>query len=168
MDEIKSELQEDLAELEHEQWAHWTNYMLKKLEEDAGEEGLPLGCVPVILHWKKQCETHYSNLSEKEKDSDRKWAERVMERIIPFVEAKKIPFTKEQDQLQRLYSRLTGELIEGDYIGTARGEVNICLNVLFLNKAIIQILEKEHPNIAKEIRDKAYKQRAEAFGRLYY
>jgi hypothetical protein len=68
---------EGLAALEHEQWAHWTEYMIKKLEEDAGEEGLPLGCVPILFQWKKQIKTPYSKLSDKEKDSDRIWATKV-------------------------------------------------------------------------------------------
>jgi len=64
--------------LEHEQWAHWTKYMIKKLEKDAGPEGLLIGCVPTLQRWKKQIKTPYSKLSEKEKESDREWAKKVI------------------------------------------------------------------------------------------
>jgi hypothetical protein len=59
-------LREELAALEHEQWAHWTKYMLDNLTEEN------------IARWRKQIDTPYSELSEKEKDSDRVWADKVI------------------------------------------------------------------------------------------
>ncbi len=60
---------EKLANLEHKQWAHWTNYMLKNLTKEN------------IERWKKQIKQPYSKLSEKEKESDRKWARRVLQTL---------------------------------------------------------------------------------------
>lgn len=57
---------EQLAELEHDQWAHWTRYMLDNLTPQN------------IERWRRQCDTPYSELTEKEKDSDREWADRSM------------------------------------------------------------------------------------------
>jgi hypothetical protein len=57
---------EQLAELEHEQWAHWTRYMLDNLTEEN------------IARWRRQIDTPYEELSEKEKESDRKWARKVL------------------------------------------------------------------------------------------
>lgn len=59
-------LLEDLAALEHEQWAHWTRYMLDHL----GPEN--------IARWRRQIEAPYKSLSEREKESDRKWARKVL------------------------------------------------------------------------------------------
>lgn len=56
---------EELAELEHEQWAHWTRYMLDNLTDEN------------ISRWREQIETPYSQLTDKEKDSDRDWARRA-------------------------------------------------------------------------------------------
>jgi hypothetical protein len=57
---------ETLAALEHEQWAHWTSYMLDNL-------------TPVnIARWRKQAQTSYPDLTESEKESDRKWARIVL------------------------------------------------------------------------------------------
>lgn len=57
---------EALAALEHAQWAHWTKYMLDNLTPENVER------------WRKQVETPYAELSESEKDSDRKWAQKVI------------------------------------------------------------------------------------------
>jgi len=52
-------LKERLAAIIHEQWAHWTWYMLDNLTDEN------------IKRWRKQIDLPYSALSEKEKDSDR-------------------------------------------------------------------------------------------------
>jgi hypothetical protein len=59
-------LRERLAELEHEQWAHWTRYLLDHLTPDN------------VARWRRQCDTPYDWLSEAEKDKDREWADRVL------------------------------------------------------------------------------------------
>lgn len=64
---ISKSTREKLAALEHDQWAHWTRYMLNNLTTQN------------IEHWKKQIETPYSKLTEKEKNSDREWADKVIE-----------------------------------------------------------------------------------------
>ncbi len=56
------DLIEKLADLEHQQWAHWTRYMLDNLSPEN------------IERWRRQCDTPYGDLSEIEKESDRKWA----------------------------------------------------------------------------------------------
>lgn len=61
------DLLESLAALEHEQWAHWTRYMLDNLTPENVER------------WRRQIETPYADLSEEEKASDREWAMRVLE-----------------------------------------------------------------------------------------
>ena len=53
---------EAVAAIEHDQWAHWTRYMLDNLTPENARR------------WDWQCVTPYNELSETEKDSDRKWA----------------------------------------------------------------------------------------------
>jgi len=69
-------LREELAALEHEQWAHWTAYMLKTLEPltDQSSEA-----AVAVARWKQQIATPYAGLTETEKDSDREWADKVIE-----------------------------------------------------------------------------------------
>jgi hypothetical protein len=63
---INNTLLEKLAKLEHEQWIEWARYMLDILTEDN------------IFRWRKQIDTNYSALTEKEKRSDRRWAGKVI------------------------------------------------------------------------------------------
>lgn len=60
-------LREKLSDLEHKQWQHWTNYFLRHHHYSNFRK-----------RWKNQCSIPYSNLSEKEKDSDRIYADKVI------------------------------------------------------------------------------------------
>lgn len=57
---------ERLATLEHEQWAHWTRYMIDHLTPEN------------IERWRRQCATPYAELTEKERESDREWARKAL------------------------------------------------------------------------------------------
>jgi len=63
-------LLETLADLEHKQWIHWTKYFLRHHHYKNFRK-----------RWKKQTETSYLELSEKEKEPDRVWAKKVIQVI---------------------------------------------------------------------------------------
>lgn len=65
-------LREALAALEHEQWAHWTGYLLANMTPENA------------ARWKGQCQREYSALTEREKESDRSWADRVLEILAEY------------------------------------------------------------------------------------
>lgn len=65
--QTEKELLEELSKLEHDQWAHWTDYMLNNLTPDN------------ITKWVQQIDTPYQDLSDKEKKSDREWAEKALD-----------------------------------------------------------------------------------------
>ncbi len=67
---IRKDFIEELANLEHKQWQHWTSYFLRYHH-----------CSNYRKRWKKQLQTEYKNLSESEKKSDRVWAEKVAKLI---------------------------------------------------------------------------------------
>ncbi len=60
------DLRENIAALEHEQWSHWIEHMLTNSTKES------------IQRWRKQISTPYANLTEKEKNSDREWADKVL------------------------------------------------------------------------------------------
>lgn len=78
-DEIERE-ETDFVEkgaiLEHERWAKWQRYLHSRCYEEKGIGGEPTGnlIIPkeLVEHWERQMETPYSELSETEKESDRK------------------------------------------------------------------------------------------------
>ena len=74
---------EKLAELEHMQWSHWTEYMLNNLTKEN------------IKRWKGQIKIPYFKLSEKEKESDREWARKAL-LIIEESKKKKLLDSKDQ------------------------------------------------------------------------
>lgn len=67
---IQVDIREKLADLVHQQWIHWMRYMV----DNSTEEN--------IQRWVRQMNTAYADLSEKEKDSDREWADKILEVII--------------------------------------------------------------------------------------
>ena len=68
--EQKKEIREELAELEHEQWCDWSKniFTTEKLSQDR------------IKRWEWLWRP-YNELSEEEKESDRKYADRVLSKI---------------------------------------------------------------------------------------
>jgi hypothetical protein len=62
-------LMETLAALEHERWSHWQRHMHSLCRpQDDGSLMIP---AELVSRWTEQMSTPYSELSEKEKESDR-------------------------------------------------------------------------------------------------
>ncbi len=81
--EIKSRLNslvEELASVEHERWAHWQRYM-----HDQGErlgDGSLLIPADLVDRWESQIARPFSELDEKEKESDREQVRRYLPLIV--------------------------------------------------------------------------------------
>ena len=76
------ELIERLAELEHEQWCHWMKYFEEKtkpITDMSIDEWYKRQ--DMWQRWKRLMITPYSKLTEKEKESDREWARKVLKII---------------------------------------------------------------------------------------
>lgn len=78
-------MREQLASLCHEQWSGWMEYLFSKcylnrdyLDKETGDLVIP---EKFVRRWKRQSKTPYSELSESEKDSDRKEADRILSLI---------------------------------------------------------------------------------------
>ena len=71
---MNEKLRERLAALEHAQWAHWTRHMLTQLISWGELDQTSLR----LQDWYRQIQTPYAELTEKEKDSDREWADKVL------------------------------------------------------------------------------------------
>lgn len=73
-------LVERLAAAEHERWAHWQAYMHGKAERRP-DGGLLLPA-DLVRQWEEQIATPYADLTEAEKESDRK----QVKRYLPLIE----------------------------------------------------------------------------------
>jgi hypothetical protein len=61
-----ADILEQLADLEHRQWQHWTAYFLSNLTKENE------------VRWSEQALKNYSQLSEEDKEKDRVWARKVL------------------------------------------------------------------------------------------
>ena len=80
------ELREKLAEIEHQRWADWQAYLHSKLHIRITSNS----CDYIMQesdykHWERQIITPYSELTEKEKDSDREQVDRYFPLLKDFV-----------------------------------------------------------------------------------
>lgn len=71
------EKRELLADLSHEIWVSWMNYLFSKCREVEGMDYLEIPA-SLVERWKRQCETPYSQLSEQERNSDREQADKII------------------------------------------------------------------------------------------
>ncbi len=69
-------LREKLAEVQHIIWSHWMAYLFNiSIQNEDGSYTIP---VDKVKHWTRQINTSYSELSEREKESDREQADKVL------------------------------------------------------------------------------------------
>jgi hypothetical protein len=78
---------EKAAAIEHERWGNWQAYLHSKCVEHEDGKGEWV-CFPTDLfrRWECQIATPYENLSEAEKDSDRREVETYMPLILAFID----------------------------------------------------------------------------------
>jgi hypothetical protein len=72
--EVGMSLREELAALEHDQWAHWTRWQIDNASPEMNER------------WERQITTPYAELSQREKDADREWADKVLAIVQPVID----------------------------------------------------------------------------------
>lgn len=73
---MKNQLREVLADYAHTAWSGWIKYMISKSGIDRdGNRVIPH---ELYVRWYRQMHTSYEDLSEKEKDSDRKEADSML------------------------------------------------------------------------------------------
>lgn len=69
-------LKEELAAIEHARWSHWQNYMHGKCTRNSdGSLTIPK---ELVDKWENQSKTAYTNLTEKEKESDREQVDKYL------------------------------------------------------------------------------------------
>jgi hypothetical protein len=70
------ELIEELADVQHEIWSYWMKHLFRVSHRN--DDGSVTIYVADAERWKRQMATDYADLSEREKDSDRHQAHKVI------------------------------------------------------------------------------------------
>jgi len=69
-------MREMIAAVQHAIWSHWMKYMFtQSVYDELGNWTMPSGKVE---RWHRQMETDYSDLTERERSSDREQADKVL------------------------------------------------------------------------------------------
>ena len=95
------------ANIEHDRWARWQKYMFSKCVpiKDAvlkdGDMVIPAECVD---RWFRQIDTPYSDLSEAEKESDRKETRNYLPIIENLLEQERQRMSEEVKELPWLHN----------------------------------------------------------------
>jgi hypothetical protein len=94
VEDLLNSLKEQLAAIEHERWSHWQQYVHSQgLRQADGSLLLP---ADLVARWDRQIDTEYSELCDKEKESDR---EQVLKYLPLIVRAIAERDGRDQEQL---------------------------------------------------------------------
>lgn len=73
------DLREALAAVQHDIWAHWHRYVISvSAQNPDGSLTIP---ADKVERWARQMNTSYQELSEKERESDRDQADKILARL---------------------------------------------------------------------------------------
>ena len=83
MQSDKHDLIETLSAYAHRSWSGWMEYMFGKSEHNPdGSATIPAS---LVQRWTRQMQTSYDGLPERERDSDREEAAKIIETISAFL-----------------------------------------------------------------------------------
>jgi hypothetical protein len=83
---VSCRLLEELADSEHDRWSGWMRHVFGKSHMVLGWCIIPR---PLVKCWMRQMDTSYCELSQLEKDSDRREANRTISIVTKHERAKK-------------------------------------------------------------------------------
>lgn len=78
--DVSSNLLERLASIEHERWSHWQKFMHERGQRLP--DGSLLLPADLIAKWDRLIDTPYSQLTDKEQESDRDQVRRYLPTIV--------------------------------------------------------------------------------------
>ncbi len=118
---MQDDLHEKLAALAHEQWSGWMRYLFEQCEETVEGDGIhmPRACVE---RWARQVNTPYTDLSEEEKESDRKEADRVLEILIAPAPVRFTIETPDLEGFKRSQKQLVAQMAQATDAARRRGD----------------------------------------------
>lgn len=98
----RSDRREKVAELCHDVWAHWTEYFVNNVVDVDGTSIAQDN----LCRWSRQIELNFEDLSEEEKESDRRIADRYLDLFDVMWESE-----RKADSLKDLLCSIYGNLL---------------------------------------------------------
>ena len=80
------EYRERIAAVQHEIWSHWMSYLFSvcEVDDETGDAIIP---AQYVERWQRQVRTDYANLTDKERESDRNQADKVLAELRYQIES---------------------------------------------------------------------------------
>ncbi len=122
----EKEFVEEAADLEHERWARWQHYLHSKCT--VNKDGSLTIPAELVDRWKRQITTSYFDLSDSEKESDRKEARTY------------IPLIDKVLQQDRAYLAVEVEKIEDPHPGPRDEDGAYADGVIGTKKQVLTII----------------------------
>lgn len=132
-------LRERIAELQHQQWSGWMEYLFSKCIQSGIGTGEDV-VIPAEFaqRWVRQMQTEYDDLPENEKESDRIEADKY----LPLIRQEKIAVVKEFAEMVKLELRVDCSVLST----TLRDEMNKDFNRRIDNLAEKLLTKENEPN----------------------
>jgi hypothetical protein len=129
---------EEFADLEHQRWSKWQKYMHSKLQRSIEDKGFMRLPDLYFTQWERQINTPYSELTEKEKESDR-------EQVRPYIEALKQALEEQRESIKKdLVDEIEKYVFNlYDSIHKETGAYKYDWVVEAMEKAILQIINEK-------------------------
>lgn len=120
---MSDELREKLADVQHGIWAHWMRYQFSQCRRpDLADDGSLIIPADKVQRWQRQMDTEYADLTDKERESDRHQADKVLAVVQPALAQPHLepcPFCGESDRIGIETKRLHGKTFY--YVGCLCG-----------------------------------------------
>lgn len=73
---VSDEIRETLSDVQHDIWAHWMRWQFSVCTPN--EDGSMTIPAEKVQRWARQMNTEYRNLTDRERDSDREQADKII------------------------------------------------------------------------------------------
>lgn len=108
---ILEEFIEKGADIEHNRWSKWQKYLYSKCRKYGLGDSLIIN-VDDVKHWERQIKTSYKDLSEREKESDRKEVRSYIPLLEKALSQKEQQVRKQEQDKAKFGARKLAEIVE--------------------------------------------------------
>ena len=122
---MSDELREQLADVQHGIWAHWMRYQFSQCRRpDLADDGSLIIPADKVQRWQRQMDTEYADLSDKERESDRHQADKVLAVVRPALAVGALRIAELERERDQLRTALAAANADRDAVLAANATLN--------------------------------------------